>query len=166
MVFSRWAIVRTVQSANSLRMVFWIRSSVSKSTAAVASSRTKILVLRSKARARHTNWRWPTLMNTNISYLCINYKYNLRFSPPSATGYSNPSGNPWTNLLRWAVSKDLQISSSVVELNGSTLIRRVPENRTGSYKELICYQICSNFIDLLQKCVICIKTIHCTLKNY
>lgn len=35
-------------------MVAWIRSSVSRSTAAVASSKTKTFVLRSKARAKHT----------------------------------------------------------------------------------------------------------------
>lgn len=61
MVWRRWAIVRTVQSANSLRIVVWIKLSVSKSTAAVASSRMRILALRSKARARHTNCLCPTL---------------------------------------------------------------------------------------------------------
>ena len=54
-------MVSTVQSANSVRMVPWIRSSVSRSTAAVASSRIRILVLRNKALARHSSWRWPTL---------------------------------------------------------------------------------------------------------
>ncbi len=60
-MLSLWAIVSTVHSANSVRIVAWIRSSVSRSTAAVASSRMRTLVFRSKARARHTNWRWPTL---------------------------------------------------------------------------------------------------------
>ena len=55
MVLSLWAMVITVQSTNCSRMVFWMRSSVSRSTAAVASSRTKIRVLRSRARARHTS---------------------------------------------------------------------------------------------------------------
>ena len=55
MVLSRWAMVRMVESVNSDRMVLWMRSSVSRSTAAVASSSTRILVLRRRARARHTN---------------------------------------------------------------------------------------------------------------
>ena len=61
MVLSLWAMVSTVRSANSRRIVSWMRSSVSMSTAAVASSRTRILLLRSSARAKHTNCRWPTL---------------------------------------------------------------------------------------------------------
>lgn len=54
-------MVSTVQSSNCVRMVDWMRSSVSRSTAAVASSNTRILVFRSRARARHTSWRCPTL---------------------------------------------------------------------------------------------------------
>jgi len=38
-----------------------MRLSVSRSTAAVASSRTRILDFLSRARARHTSWRCPTL---------------------------------------------------------------------------------------------------------
>ena len=38
-----------------------MRSSVSKSTAAVASSKTRMRVLRSNARDRHTSCFWPTL---------------------------------------------------------------------------------------------------------
>ena len=72
MVLSRWATVMIVQSQNLLLMVFWMRSSVSRSTAAVASSNTRIFVLRRRARARHTNWRWPTLeakkSNENRTY--------------------------------------------------------------------------------------------------
>ena len=64
-VLSRCAMVITVESLNSLRMVCWIRSSVSKSTAAVASSRMRILVFRRSARARQTNCRCPTLNIAN-----------------------------------------------------------------------------------------------------
>jgi hypothetical protein len=39
-----------------------IRSSVSKSTAAVASSRIRTLVFLSRALAKHISWRWPTLL--------------------------------------------------------------------------------------------------------
>ena len=54
-------MVSTVQSLNSVAIVFCMRESVSRSTAAVASSRTRILLLRSKLLARQSNWRWPTL---------------------------------------------------------------------------------------------------------
>lgn len=60
-VFSLCAMVSTVQSTNCVRMVIWIRSSVSRSMAAVASSRIRILVLRRRALARHTSCLWPTL---------------------------------------------------------------------------------------------------------
>lgn len=55
MVLSLCAMVKTVQSSNWVLMVDWIRSSVSRSMAAVASSRTKILVFLSRARAKHTS---------------------------------------------------------------------------------------------------------------
>ena len=61
-----WAIVRTVQSQNSVLRVCWINSSVSMSTAAVASSKIRILFLCSKARPRHTSCRWPTLRKKGI----------------------------------------------------------------------------------------------------
>ena len=66
MVLSRWAMVSTVQSVNSARMVAWIRSSVSRSTAAVASSSTSSLVFRSRARPRQINCRWPTLDTAQV----------------------------------------------------------------------------------------------------
>ena len=53
-------------------IVAWMRSSVSRSTAAVASSRTKILVFLRMARARQTSCLWPT----------------ERFEPPSSTSWS------------------------------------------------------------------------------
>jgi hypothetical protein len=58
-----------------------IRSSVSRSTAEVASSRTRILVFLRQALARQISWRWPT----------------LRSLPPSETEWSRPHGNNWTN---------------------------------------------------------------------
>jgi len=64
MVLIRCAMVSTVQSANWVRIVDWIRPSVSGSTDAVASSRISTLVLRSKARARHISCFWPTLCST------------------------------------------------------------------------------------------------------
>lgn len=60
-MFSLCAIVSTVQSSNWVLIVIWIRSSVSRSMAAVASSRIRILVLRSSALARQMSCLWPTL---------------------------------------------------------------------------------------------------------
>ena len=74
MVFNLWAMVITVHSLNSVRIVFWMRSSVSRSTAAVASSRTRILVFLRRALARQTNWRWPTLEAENKWYFNIKSK--------------------------------------------------------------------------------------------
>lgn len=65
MVWMRWAMVSTVHSENSRLMVVWISSSVSKSTAAVASSRIRIFDFRSKALARHSSCLWPTLCKKN-----------------------------------------------------------------------------------------------------
>ena len=65
MVLIRWATVSTVQSANSRRIVSCISSSVSMSTAAVASSRTRIFVLRSSVRARQISCFCPTLTDNN-----------------------------------------------------------------------------------------------------
>lgn len=61
MVFSLWAIVNTVQFLNSVRIVFCSNSSVSKSMAAVASSKIKIFVFLNTARAKHINCRCPML---------------------------------------------------------------------------------------------------------
>ena len=49
-----------------------INSSVSRSTAAVASSKTNILLLRKQARAKHINCLWPTLEKNYISFLLRN----------------------------------------------------------------------------------------------
>jgi len=61
MVLSLWAMVMTVHSLNWSRMVACMRSSVCMSTAAVASSNTRILVFLNSARARQVSWRCPTL---------------------------------------------------------------------------------------------------------
>ncbi len=51
----------TVQFRNADLMVSWMSSSVWTSTEAVASSRIRIREFRSKARAKHTSCRCPTL---------------------------------------------------------------------------------------------------------
>lgn len=72
-VSNRCAIVITVQWENFVWIVVCIKRSVSKSTHAVASSKTRIFERRNKARAKQTNWRWPTLkwcihVSERISY--------------------------------------------------------------------------------------------------
>ena len=62
---------------------------------------------------------------------------HLKFSPPSATANSSPSGSPCAKRLRWAVSRLLHTSSSVYWTNGSRLARRVSENSTGSYRRRV-----------------------------
>ena len=59
-VLMRCAIVMIVLLLKSgERSVVWSRASVSTSTAAVASSRTRMLEGVRRARARETSWRWP-----------------------------------------------------------------------------------------------------------
>lgn len=71
-----WAMVRTVEPENCCLSVFCIRLSVAVSTEAVASSRTKILLLLSMTLPRQTSCRWPM----------------LQFSPFSVTGGRKPGG--------------------------------------------------------------------------
>ena len=59
MVASRWATMITVQSWNRSLSILWMKLSVSKSTFAVASSRTKIFVFLIMALARQTSYFWP-----------------------------------------------------------------------------------------------------------
>lgn len=60
MVLMRCAIVIVVRFEKmGERSVFWIRASVSTSTAEVASSRTRTLEGVRSARAMETSWRWP-----------------------------------------------------------------------------------------------------------
>lgn len=81
-VFNLCAIVRTVQSLNSVRIVLCIKSSVSKSTAAVASSRMRTLVFLNRALLKQISCLWPT----------------DKFSPPSDTSWFKPAGKPAIRL--------------------------------------------------------------------
>ena len=63
----RCAMVQTVHSLNSLRIIFCIRLSVAVSTDAVASSSTSILDCCSRARPRATSCRCPTLQLSPFS---------------------------------------------------------------------------------------------------
>jgi len=93
-----------------------MRSSVSRSTAAVASSRTRIFVFRNSALTRQSSCLWPT----------------ERFIPPSDIRCSSPPPSCLAVCERFANSRALQISLSECWLNGSRFDLSVPENMTGS----------------------------------
>lgn len=142
MVLRRWAMVRTVQSSNCVRIVDWMSVSVSRSTAAVASSKTKILVFLSKALARQTSWRWPRLHGqrqggsgepqvrfytlysilfyTSCSFVCIRCnntavaekKKNKRLCPCAHLRFSPPSEHSWLSLSGRLETKFLRWASS------------------------------------------------------
>lgn len=144
MVFNLCAMVITVHSLNSFLIVFCMRSSVSKSTAAVASSRIKIFVFLSKARARQMSWRWPI----------------DRLTPPSETWWNRPAGSaikrtyyqiynmpvlfkdlPEIKSFKWANSTVFQTSSSEYTSNGSKFNLKVPENNTASWGMIVNFDL-------------------------
>mmetsp|Transcript_694 Transcript_694/g.1170 ORF Transcript_694/g.1170 Transcript_694/m.1170 type:complete len:236 (-) Transcript_694:952-1659(-) len=116
MVFNLCAIMRRVDVLHSVRRVVCTRASVSTSTDAVASSKTRTLDWRSRARARQSSCLCPT----------------LKFSPPSATVLSSLSGICCTADFRCACSNTCQRSASLYVPKGSKLERMVPLNNTGS----------------------------------
>ncbi len=74
MLCSRCAMVSTVQSAKAALTVSCMRASLAVSTLLVASSRTRTLALRRRARAMHSSCLWP----------------ELRLLPASPSTASNP----------------------------------------------------------------------------
>lgn len=75
-VLSLCAMVKTVQFSNWVLMVDWMRSSVSRSIAAVASSRIRILVFLRRARAKHTSCRCPTLNKHNNKHTVLKGRFS------------------------------------------------------------------------------------------
>ena len=59
MVDSRWAITKVVRPCISVLSAFWMRASVTESSALVASSRIRIGGFFSSARAIARRWRSP-----------------------------------------------------------------------------------------------------------
>mmetsp|Transcript_7887 Transcript_7887/g.22527 ORF Transcript_7887/g.22527 Transcript_7887/m.22527 type:complete len:215 (+) Transcript_7887:388-1032(+) len=116
-VCRRWAMAMRVQSWNSSRMVFWISASVSTSTLAVASSRTRILEDLRSARASATSCFCPMLNG----------------DPPSRSCISRPAGLLATTWWRCARFTACHICASVYWLKGSRLKRRVPVNKAGTW---------------------------------
>ncbi len=79
------------------------------------------------------NILWCDAQHISLYCSCLLY---LRFSPPSE--HSRSSLDVWllTNFFRWESSSAFHNSSSLYFSKGSRFIRRVPENRTGSYKHI------------------------------
>mmetsp|Transcript_13475 Transcript_13475/g.33015 ORF Transcript_13475/g.33015 Transcript_13475/m.33015 type:complete len:238 (-) Transcript_13475:3774-4487(-) len=117
MVSRRWAMVMVVRPLNTRRMVFWMRLSVCRSMAAVASSSTRMRVFLSTQRAMHTSCFWPS----------------EKLEPPSATAASRPPGSSDTASFMCTSSRACHTSLSVESPKGSRLERTVPLNMTGSW---------------------------------
>lgn len=81
----------------------------------------------------HAPWKLGVLHNSYHQNYYFKISAYLRFSPPSATGCSSASGNPFTKAFRCACSRASHISASEWRSNGSKLTRNVPEKRTGSW---------------------------------
>jgi hypothetical protein len=138
----RWAIVMMVRLSNMLlRRVAWSMASVSTSTAAVASSRTKMLLGVSSARANDTNCRWPWLRfdpggekRPPVSFFdhMQGAAMGVSYLPPSWTTASN-----WPSMLdtcswRRACPSTVHSSVSSWTWRGSRLSRIVPSKRAAS----------------------------------
>ena len=93
-----------------------MKLSVFRSTFAVASSRTSILVRSSMARARQMSYFWPTDKRLLFSVMSVRRPFFSSFSTISSS---------FTSLRIY------HISSSLFCLKGSKLSRRVPYNRKG-----------------------------------
>lgn len=72
-VWILWAMVRTVQLLNSWRIVTCMIPSVAESTEAVASSRTRTLLLFNRALPRQNSCLWPTLQFSPFSTTARSY---------------------------------------------------------------------------------------------
>lgn len=94
---------------------YWIKLSVSKSTLAVASSRTKIFVSLIIALAKHINYFYPTEKRLLLSETCVS---NLSFIL-----------SIWSNKL--TSFKTLITSESSFSLKGSIFSLIVPYKRKG-----------------------------------
>jgi len=110
-----WATVITVQSANSVLMVFCKIKSVALSIDAVASSSTNMRLLRRRARPKQNSCRCPMLQFapasttveqfvTSHEYLCSNLSLqscnNKTWSVPEESN-PNPSSFSWTASCNW-----------------------------------------------------------------
>ena len=116
-VSRRWAMVSTVWSQNSSRMMLWMMASVltwewdiephvqrhthSRSTLAVASSSTRMWFLFKRALPRQNSCLWPT----------------LKLAPPSLTAASSFPSRPSTTPLSWTYNNTKCSNVMCLELN-------------------------------------------------
>mmetsp|Transcript_10044 Transcript_10044/g.29734 ORF Transcript_10044/g.29734 Transcript_10044/m.29734 type:complete len:207 (+) Transcript_10044:199-819(+) len=127
MVRTRCAMITHVapRKPSASRSAFWMRASVAKSTAAVASSSNTRRRRRSSARARLSSWRWPWLRLEPASSI-------FDVSDSAAAAASSPPA-PSAASPRLTVRSASSMSASVYSAKGSILKRSVPEKRCGSW---------------------------------
>ena len=112
------------------------------STLAVASSMTKILFFRRRARAKHINCLWPTLKleppsdTTTSSWPAMSCTAVLSwtFEEIHASHYITSLSHAHTLAIR-TCSRLVQISSSLCCRNGSRLYLTLPLKSTGSWRD-------------------------------
>ncbi|CAM5574915.1 hypothetical protein SFUMM280S_11484 [Streptomyces fumanus] len=117
-VLSRWATTRAVRPSISRHRASWTRSSLSESSALVASSSSRIGASRRIARARATRWRWPPESLT----------------PRSPTNVWKPSRSCSANSVTCAAAAAAYTSSSVAPGRAKAMLsRRLRWNMAGSW---------------------------------
>lgn len=95
-------MVSTVACLNSVRIMAWMRASLSGSTLAVASSIRMILELRSSARAMHSSCRWPRLTFLPPCTSALQHRVTAASTKPAA----NEQGGD-THLLDVHLKREL-----------------------------------------------------------
>src|SRR5215470_8364107 len=117
-VESRCAIVILVRPTRSRCIASRILHSDSGSTLEVASSRTRIAGLYTRARAMASSWRCPC----------------ERFAPRSPSGSSSPRGSASTNARAYAASSARRMASTGTSAPRAMLSATVPVKSTVSWK--------------------------------
>ena len=117
MVFSRWAMVITVEPFSFSRTTLQIVCSVSGSTCAVGSSRMTIFLLCKRTRAKQISCRSPT----------------LKFAPCSNNWWSSFPSKLSTNSFSWTISKARHNSTSWNCSTRSRFSLKDPLKRTGRW---------------------------------
>lgn len=123
-----------------------MRASVAGSVLAVASSRTITLLCDSRARARHSSCRWPTLrfcppdsMGASRPPMCDTYSFMSTRSSASHSSRSLGAAATCDSLTRSATGSEAAMSASPSRASraawGLRLERMLPWNSVGSWRE-------------------------------
>lgn len=123
-----------------------MRASVAGSVLAVASSRTITLLCDSRARARHSSCRWPTLrfcppdsMGASRPPMCDTYSFMSTRSRASHSSRSLGAAATCDSLTRSATGREAAMSASPSWASraawGLRLERMVPWNSVGSWRK-------------------------------